>query len=98
MIQDLGRSILSMQKALLHIVTPELRAVIIDLDNNKNVFFVRFYYDGIVNDTILDLWRSSIKKANAELHFDFTLDSNVERLDFPQEIPFRGRCVFLRKE
>lgn len=46
--QELSDALLTTQKVLLKTVTPRLRAVIVDLDNSKNIFFIRFYYDGEV--------------------------------------------------
>lgn len=96
--QELSDALLSTQKALLKVVTPELRAVVVDLDNNKNVFFIRFYYHEKVPDNLIDLWECAITEASAGLDPHYTLDDGVERLDYPQKIPFRGRYAYLRKE
>ncbi|NGX38780.1 MAG: hypothetical protein KR126chlam1_00091 [Chlamydiae bacterium] len=40
--QEIGDALLATQRALLDIVTPELRAVIVDLDNDKGVFLFDF--------------------------------------------------------
>lgn len=96
--QQLYYALLATQNALLGVVTPELRAVVIDLDNNDKVFFIRFYYDGEVSPEIIDLWDCAITEASADMELDYTLDDGIERLDYPQGIPFRGRYAYLRKE
>ena len=96
--EDLNDALLATQGALLEAVTPELRAVIIDLDNKKNLFFIRFYYDGRVDESLIDLWECAITEASAGIDVYYNLDNAVERLDYPQEIPCRGTCAYWRKE
>ncbi len=96
--QQMSDALLSTQRALLDVVTPELRAVVVDLDNNKSEFYIRFYYDGEVPEKILDLWSCAIMEASAGLDPIYDLDNGIERLDFPTKIPFRGRYAYCRKE
>lgn len=96
--QEISDALLATQKALLDVVTPNLRAVIVDLDNHKNVFFIRFYYDGEVSEELIDLWQCAITEASAGLDPDYDLDDGVERLDYPKKIPPRGRYAYSRKE
>lgn len=96
--QEISDALLATQKALLDVVTPELRAVIVDLDNNNHVFYIRFYYDGEVSEKLVDLWQCAITEASAGLDPDYTLDDGVKRVDYPQKIPFRGRYAYSRKE
>lgn len=96
--QELSDALLSTQKALLKTVTPDLRAVVVDLDNDNNVFFIRFYYTGKVSEDLIDLWQCAITEASAGLDLHYTLDDGVEKLDFPKKIPLRGRYAYLRKE
>lgn len=91
-------ALLSFQSALLGIVTPELRAVIVDYNSEKDFLYVRFYYSGNVSQDLVELWACAITEASAHLGPDCFVDESVERLDSPQKIPFRGRYAYLRKE
>lgn len=92
---SLGYALLSVQSALLGEVTPELRAVVVDLDKEDDLLFLRFYYDGEVSEKQIDLWQCAMTESDAGTRM---MDGNVERLDYPQEIPFRGRYAYRRKE
>ena len=91
-------ALLSIQRALLGNVTPELRAVIVDASTEENLLYVHFYYDGEVSEKLIDLWECAITEACADLGSDYALDEGVHRLDCPQKIPFRGRYAYSRKE
>ena len=95
---SIGYALLAMQNALLDVVTPELRAVVVDVDKEKKLLYIRFYYHGKISEELLDLWDCAITEASADLGPDCILDNDVERLDYPNEIPFRGRYAYLRKE
>ncbi len=95
---SIGYALLATQNALLQAVTPELRAVIVDVCQEKQLLYIRFYYDGEVAENLVDLWQCAITEASAGLGPDCLLDDGVERLDYPQEIPFRGRYAYLRRE
>ncbi|MES2273731.1 MAG: hypothetical protein V4487_06030 [Chlamydiota bacterium] len=95
---SIGYALLAVQSALLGVVTPELRAVIVDFSNLEPMLYIRFYYDGKVSKEIIDLWHCAITEANADLGPDCLLDDGIERLDFPSKISFRGRYAYLRKE
>ena len=88
---------LAVQKALLGVVTPELRAVVVDYSNQAQNLYIRFYYDGEVPHELIKTWESAATEACADLG-DCALDSAVVRIDFPNEYPFRGRLAYLRKE
>lgn len=95
---SVGYALLSMQHALLGKVTPELRAVVIDFEKEDHpLLYVRFYYDGEIPQTLCDLWNFSIEAAKSDFG-NCLLDAAVERIDFPQSYPFRGRYAYLRKE
>lgn len=91
-------ALLSMQGALLDTITPELRAVIINVSKDRSLFYIRFYYDGEVAEDILELWNCACTEASAGLWGNFLTDETIERLDYPTPIPFSGRYVYLRKE
>lgn len=94
----IGYALLAIQSALLGNITPELRAVIVDVSKDKKELYVRFYYNGEVSPEMIDLWECTITEASAALGPDCRVDQRIERLDFPKEIPFRGRYAYLRKE
>ncbi|HKZ00088.1 MAG TPA: polymorphic toxin type 50 domain-containing protein [Rhabdochlamydiaceae bacterium] len=95
---SIGYALLATQRALLDAITPELRAVVVDSCEKTNLLYIRFYYDGKASEKLIDLWQCAITEASADLGPDCLLDDGVERLDFPQKIPFRGRYAYLRKE
>jgi hypothetical protein len=88
--------LLSVQRALLGVVTPELRAVVVDLDDARQVLYIRFYYHGEVSEDLIELWNCAITEV--DLGPDYFFDEGIERLDYPNKIPFRGRYAYLRKE
>jgi hypothetical protein len=91
-------AMLAIQKALLGIVSPELRSVIADIDTQNKIFYVRFYYDSEVSKNQIELWQWAMRKASFDLDANYKLDGAVERLDYPETLPFRGRYVYWRKE
>jgi hypothetical protein len=95
---SIGYALLAVQSALLREVTPELRAVMVDICEESELFYIRFYYDGEVSEKQIDFWECAITEASAGLGPDCGLDGQVERLDYPEKIPFRGRYAYLRKE
>lgn len=95
---SIGYALLSVQNALLGIVTPQLRAVVVDLHKETETLYIRFYYDGDVSKQLIDLWECAITEASADLGPDCMLDDGIQRLDCPQKIPFRGRYAYLRRE
>ncbi|MBY0529627.1 MAG: hypothetical protein K2P51_05490 [Rhabdochlamydiaceae bacterium] len=94
----LAYALLSLQKALLGIVVPQLRAVIVDINNEEKLLYIRFYYDRDACENLISLWRWAIMEARADMGCDYKLDAQVEKLNYPQEIPFRGRYAYSRKE
>lgn len=87
---------LSLQRALLGNVTPNIRAVIAEL-SGKNISLL-FYFEGEVDDD--DELASVIEtEIIADFDDDFTVDTTVQRLDYPQRIKnTNGLLVYLRKE
>ena len=94
----MGYALLSVQQAMLGVVTPELRAVVVDFDAVKPLLYIRFYYDGEVPEKLLDLWQCAINEASTEFSPNCMLDGKVERADSPRSFPFRGRYAYFRKE
>jgi hypothetical protein len=96
---DLPFLMLATQRALLGMVQPQLRAVIVDLDENKKRMKFYFYYDGAINDDLYDQASCIATEASAAFPPDFTSEEEIERLDAPQKIPdHQGRFVYRRME
>ena len=94
---ELAKALLSMQKALLGSVVPSLRAVTVDIDINNQIIFFSFFYDGEVSDELFDL--ASVASAEASSNFpEYYVKDIIKRIDFPNQIPVRGRYAYLRKE
>jgi hypothetical protein len=89
--------LLDIQGALINAIAPSLRAVTADIDlvNKKLILF--FYYDGTISDELFDLASIAATEAGVSLPEYFT-DDHIIQLDYPEEIPIRGKLVFLRKE
>ncbi|MGB7127994.1 MAG: polymorphic toxin type 50 domain-containing protein [Candidatus Rhabdochlamydia sp.] len=93
-----GYALLATQCALLDEITPELRAVIVDVCKEEKLLYMRIYYEGEASEKRIDLWDCVITEASADLGINCVLDNEVERIDYPQEIPSRGRYAYLRRE
>ncbi len=91
-------ALLSMQRALLGEVTPALRAVLINLDQEQDIFYANFYYEGEVSEKRVDLWDCAIAETSAALGSFYFIKSWIKRLDYPEAIPVRGYCAYLKKE
>ncbi|MBI5346060.1 MAG: hypothetical protein HZB76_02835 [Chlamydiae bacterium] len=94
---DLDYALLAAQNALLDTITPQLRAVTVDLDIEKTIFYMNFYYDGEVSDELIELWDCAESEASADLGL-FFVESEIVRLDYPNKIPVKGKLAYLRKE
>jgi hypothetical protein len=96
--KDEGHALLSVQRSLLGVVTPELRSVVVDVDKEKSELYIRFYYDGEVSKELIDLWQGAMAEANKDFGLEYALNGGVERVDYPATYPFRGRYAYRRKE
>ena len=90
--------LLAVQRALLSVVTPKLRAVLIDLNQEERIFYASVYYDGEISEKLVDLWECAMSEAGADLGICHTEEYTIKRLDYPQEIPAGGHYAYLRKE
>ena len=82
-------ALLCIQGSLFDAVTPDLRAVVFDLYEDRECLFLRFYYDGEVSEEVIEQWRCSITEASAGVGV-YSTDEQIERLDFPKPISFLG--------
>jgi len=85
--------LLAMQDSLLGKITPELRRVIIGVENDSQIFDFYFYYDGEISIENWVLASSAIDDACT--HFpEYSANRNILRLDFPKKFPNLGtRCI-----
>jgi hypothetical protein len=90
--------LLALQKALLGLITPELRGIVASLQREEKLVSTRFYYDQAVSHVTLAEWECAITQSIASMGPDYRVDAQIERLDFPQKIPFTERYVYLREE
>lgn len=91
-------ALLAAQNALLGIVTPELRAVVVDFEEKNSFLYIRFYHDKDVPETLIDLWLMAMEQIKEDFAPNYLLDGKVERVDYPKTFPFRGRYAYFRKE
>jgi hypothetical protein len=88
---------LSLQRALLCEVSPNLRMVGIDWDDKNNTIFIYFYFDNMISDEN----RDSTNSIAAEVGGDFDETQVVEKciqLDFPLKLPKHTYTIYRRKE
>ena len=86
----------SVQNALLGAVSPKLRVVVVRLEE-KSVF-VSFFYDGEISESDRDAASCALAEIISDFPPDFELNDQIERVDFPKEVPILGSLVFKRKE
>ena len=93
---------LALLDAMLGIVTPELRVVIVDFNKKESLLYIRFFYHGEVPKTLIELWQNAILKTKKDFGPNCVLDGKVEQVDYPNSIPFptpfRGWPAYRRKE
>ena len=95
--ESLEYSLLTTQRALVDMVTSQMRAVVVRIDEEKRMFYLYYYYDGEVDEDLIDLWQCSTCEATIDTNF-FT-EVHITRLDYPEKIPLNGgNFAYLRKE
>lgn len=94
---------LSIQRALLGNISPKLRAVCANVEENK--IYINFYYDGIISEDDQELYEHACAQIMADFSFpekgsDVETECNMQiiRLDFPQKMPLIGHWVYYRNE
>ena len=95
---DIGYALLATQRALLGEVTPNLRAVVIDLKIEGKSGKICFYYHGEISEEDYDIASSAITEITAAFPVGYSFEEHIERLDAPAKISFEGRLAYLRKE
>ena len=88
---------LSLQRALLGNVTPNIRGVIALLDDNQ--IYLTFYFDGEISESDEENASEIETEVIADFDEKYTIDTQIKRLDFPHRIKLdKGFLVYLRKE
>jgi hypothetical protein len=80
---------LDMQEALLGKVTPSLRHVSIGANPDQKKLTAHFIYDGEISALNYKLATAAIQESKISFP-DYEIDSLIERIDFPNELPIRG--------
>jgi hypothetical protein len=96
----LGEAQLSVMRAMLGEITPEIRSVTVEV-NGRHII-VRVYHDGVAGD---DLW-DDFDSAMTDVYADFpsegaraiTLEYELIRCDAPAAIPALGLPIFARND
>jgi hypothetical protein len=87
---------LSVQSALLGIVTDSLRAVTLNLFDIRAKIF--FFYDGQIPEESLELAKCAFAEIAADFPPDYVIQGEILRLDAPSAIPSSGFYAYERKE
>lgn len=90
--------LLSAINALLGAVTPNLRAVTMEISVPEKIVKASFFYDGRISDEDFDTANCALTEIISDFPPDYKLEDRIERLDYPTKIPVVGRLVFQRKE
>jgi len=97
---DISYLLLSMQRALLGSVIPELRAVTVDLNNQTKIVYINFYYNCKISNEIYDLSSCVVTEVLADFPPDYLndIEQNIFQLNHPKKISSKGKLAYLRKE
>ncbi len=90
---------LSLQRALVGEITPEVRAVAVDV--NMRQIIVRVYHNGSASDELFDDLDASMSEVYADFPGDgseaIEVSLRLLRSDEPDPIPMLGLPIFARK-
>ncbi|ENN8378984.1 hypothetical protein ACAX46_004456 [Providencia rettgeri] len=88
---------LSAQRALLGVITPNIRAVFVELVEND--IQVYFYYDGKIQEDNEETASIATSEIIADFYDEFDINLVIKRVDYPMEIiQPNGICVYYRNE
>jgi hypothetical protein len=88
---------LSLQRALLGNVTPNIRAVLAELVDKK--IRIIFYFEGGIGDEDEELVSVVETEVMADFDEDFNVEAIIRQLDSPDPIKNANGClVYLRKQ
>jgi hypothetical protein len=86
---------LSVQRALVGAVSPEIRAVSIDLSQGKIIITV--YHNGQASDDLYETVAVIVTEVLADFREGQEVVSSVVRVDEPESVPLRGEPAFAVK-
>ena len=92
--KDLLSAVMEMSAGLIGQIDPSLRAVVVDLDMDRERYVCYFYYDGPIDEYKREL----VSCAATEAAIYWFADEHYIQLDYPAPIPIKGMLAFLRKE
>lgn len=104
------QNILSIARySLLGEITPNLRAVTVNIDVSKLAYWIVLFYDGAIDETLREDALNAIDEFMEDLENDLfatcrlnilfnNISEEITRLDYPKIIPVQGRLAYLRKE
>ena len=87
-------ALLEMSGGLQGRIDPSLRAVVVDLDMDRERYVCYFYYDGPIDEYKREL----VSCAATEAATYWFADEHYIQLDYPAPIPVLGMLAYLRKE
>jgi hypothetical protein len=91
--------LLSLQRALLGTITPNLRAVTVDFVEINSYLNICFFYHGEVSEEVAEDINCALTEIDLDPPIIFNRNEDfIIRLDYPQKIPVQGRIVYLRNE
>ena len=90
--------LLSVQRALLDEIDPNLRAVKIDWDETKEIIYLYFYFDGLITPENLNSASCAAGETAGDFLPEVRVIENCIRVDSPKEIPSHKLVAFRRKE
>jgi hypothetical protein len=96
---DRGSVLRAIQKALLGNVTPNLRAVYLNYENEREKkYILNFFYDRSPSAIEIELANLTYTSFCADFTSDYKVDVKIETVPFPEMIPMRLHCVYERYE
>ena len=97
MLSPMDYLLLELYGGLSNAVAPSLRAVTVDIDEVKKVLCFFFFYDGKITDELFEFASIAVTETGAML-FNYTAEFQIIQLDYPEEIPIRGKVAYYRYE
>jgi len=87
---------LSLQRALLDVITPSLRRVCYEMKNHN--ILLHFFYDIEISELERELASNAAAEVIADFPKDYAIDWKLERIGYPYQMPFAGHIVYNRYE
>ena len=97
MLSPMNSLLLGLCGGLSNQVAPSLRAVVVDIDEARKILCFFFFYDGKITDELFDFATVATAETETTL-LDYTDEDQIIQLDYPEEIPIRGKVAYYRYE